>query len=171
MPHIKKALAGAAIAGLGSLGLIVLPAHAATLGKPLGAGPEDVTFTQVVTDAGGQEFEVKTTWGHTYKDNAGNIRVTLHSFSINLVGGNADDEQIDARLRVYSGRPDGSTVKIEDVIGDGADDPITYNPRNPLNYRNLSKIKVSGVGIDDDGLAGAPTLEIKQPVIGDGVTP
>ena len=171
MPHIKKALAGAAIAGLGSLGLIVLPAHAATLGKPLGAGPEDVTFTQVVTDAGGQEFEIKGTWGHTYKDNAGNIRVTLHSFSINMVGGNPDDEGIDARLRVYSGRPDGSTVKIEDVIGDGADDPITYNPRNPLNYPNLSKIKVSGVGIDDDGLAGAPTLEIKQPVIGDGVTP
>ena len=171
MPHIKKALAGAAIAGLGSLGLIVLPAHAATLGEPLGAGPEDVTFTQVVTDAGGQEFEVKTTWGHTYKDNAGNIRVTLHSFSISIVGGNPDDEAIDARLRVYSGRPDGSTVKIEDVIGDGADDPITYNPRNPLNYPNISKIKVSGVGIDDDGLAGAPTLVIKQPVIGAGVTP
>ena len=93
------------------------------------------------------------------------------AFSINMVGGNPDDEGIDARLRVYSGRPDGSTVKIEDVIGDGADDPITYNPRNPLNYPNLSKIKVSGVGIDDDGLAGAPTLEIKQPVIGDGVTP
>jgi hypothetical protein len=35
MSHIKKALAGAAIAGLGSLGLIVLPAHAATLGLPL----------------------------------------------------------------------------------------------------------------------------------------
>jgi hypothetical protein len=171
MPHIKKALAGAAIAGLGSLGLIVLPAHAATLGEPLGAGPEDVTFTQVITDAGGQDFEVKATWGHTYKDNGGNFRVTLHSFSISIVGGNPDDEAIDARLRVYSGRPDGSTVKIEDVIGDGADDPITYNPRNPLNYPNISKIKVSGVGIDDDGLAGAPTLVIKQPVIGDGVTP
>jgi hypothetical protein len=171
MPHIKKALAGAAIAGLGSLGLIVLPAHAATLGEPLGAGPEDVTFTQVITDAGGQDFEVKATWGHTYKDNGGNFRVTLHSFSISIVGGNPDDEAIDARLRVYSGRPDGTTVKIEDVIGDGADDPITYNPRNPLNYPNISKIKVSGVGIDDDGLAGAPTLVIKQPVIGDGVTP
>ena len=171
MPHIKKALAGAAIAGLGSLGLIVLPAHAATLGEPLGAGPEDVTFTQVITDAGGQDFEVKATWGHTYKDNGGNFRVTLHSFSISIVGGNPDDEAIDARLRVYSGRPGGSTVKIEDVIGDGADDPITYNPRNPLNYPNISKIKVSGVGIDDDGLAGAPTLVIKQPVIGDGVTP
>ena len=171
MPHIKKALAGAAIAGLGSLGLIVLPAHAATLGEPLGAGPEDVTFTQVITDAGGQDFEVKPTWGHTYKDNGGNFRVTLHSFSISIVGGNPDDEAIDARLRVYSGRPGGSTVKIEDVIGDGADDPITYNPRNPLNYPNISKIKVSGVGIDDDGLAGAPTLVIKQPVIGDGVTP
>jgi hypothetical protein len=171
MPHIKKALAGAAIAGLGSLGLIVLPAHAATLGKALGAGPEDVTVTKIVKDAGNQEFEVKATWGHTYENNAGNIRVTLHSFSISMVGGNPDDEGIDARLRVYSGRPDGSTVKIDDVIGDGADDPITYNPRNPLNYPNLSKIKVSGVGIDDDGLAGAPTLEIKQPVIGDGVTP
>ena len=34
MPHIKKALAGAAIAGLGSLGLIVRQQHAATLGKP-----------------------------------------------------------------------------------------------------------------------------------------
>jgi hypothetical protein len=171
MPHIKKALAGAAIAGLGSLGLIALPAHAAPLGVGLGAGPEDVTFTQVVKDAGGQDFEVKGTWGHTYKDNAGNIRVTLHSFSISIVGGNADDELIDARLRVYSGRPDGSTVKIDDVFWDGGDDPITFNPRNPLNYPNISKIKVSGVGIDDDGLAGAPTLEIKQPVIGDDVTP
>ena len=171
MPHIKKALAGAAIAGLGSLGLIVLPAHGATLGEPLGAGPEDVTVTKIVTDAGGQDFEIKATWGHTYKDNGGNYRVTLHSFSINIVGGNPDDEAIDARLRVYSGRPDGSIVKIEDVIGDGADDPITYNPRNPLNYPNISKIKVSGVGIDDDGLAGAPTISIKQPVIGDGVTP
>ena len=171
MPHIKKAIAGAAIAGLGSLGLIVLPAHAATLGETPGPGPEDVTITQVVEDAGGQKFEVKWTWGHTYEDNAGNNRVTLHSFSISMVGGNPDDEAIDARLRVYSGRPDGSTVKIEDVIGDGAEDPITYNPRNPLNYPNLSKIKVSGVGIDDDGLAGAPTLVIKQPVIGDGVTP
>jgi hypothetical protein len=28
---------------------------------------------------------------HTYKENAGNIRVTLHSFSINMVGGNPDD--------------------------------------------------------------------------------
>jgi len=171
MSHIKKALAGAAIAGLGSLGLIVLPAHAATLGEPLGAGPEDVTFTQVVTDAGGQDFEVKETWGHTYKDNAGNIRVTLHSFSISLVGGNPDDELIDARLRVYSGRPDGSTILIDDVIWDGGDDPITFNPRNPLNYPNISKIKVSGVGIDDDGLAGAKTLVVKQPVVGDGVTP
>jgi hypothetical protein len=171
MPHIKKALAGAAIAGLGSLGVIVLPADAATLGKPLGPGPEDVTVTQIVKDAGNQEFEVKATWGHTYENNAGNIRVTLHSFSISMVGGNPDDEGIDARLRVYSGRPDGSTVKIEDVIGDGADDPITYNPRNPLNYPDLSKIKVSGVGIDDDGLAGAKTIEFKQPVIGDGVTP
>ena len=171
MPHIKKALAGAAVAGLGSLGLIVLPAHAATLGKPLAPGPENVTFTQVVKDAGGQDFEVKGTWGHTYKDNAGNIRVTLHSFSINIVGVNADDEDIDARLRVYSGRPDGSTVKIDDVIWDGGEDPITFNPRNPLNYPNLSKIKISGVGIDNDGLAGAATITIKQPVVGDGVTP
>ena len=171
MPHIKKALAGAAIAGLGSLGLIVLPAHAATLGEPLGVGPEDVTFTQVITDAGGQDFEVKATWGHTYKDNGGNFRVTLHSFSISIVGGNPDDEAIDARLRVYSGRPDGSTVKIDDLIWDGEGDPITFNPRNPLNYPNISKIKVSGVGIDDDGLAGAKTLVVKQPVIGDGVTP
>jgi hypothetical protein len=170
MPHIKKALAGGAIAGLGSLGLIVLPAHAATLGLPLGPGPENVTVTQVVTDAGGQDFEVKATWGHTYKDNAGNFRVTLHSFSISMVGGNPDDELIDARLRVYSGRPDGSTILIDDVIGDGAEDPITYNPRNPLNYPNISKIKVSGVGIDDDGLGGAKTLVVKQPVIG-GVTP
>ena len=52
---------------------------------------------------GGQDFEVSGTWGHTYKDNAGNIRVTLHSFSINFVGVNADDEDIDARLRVCSG--------------------------------------------------------------------
>jgi hypothetical protein len=37
---------------------------------------------------------------HTYKDNAGNIRVTLHSFSINMVGGNPDNEGIDARPRV-----------------------------------------------------------------------
>ena len=171
MSHIKKALAGAAIAGLGSLGLIVLPAHAATLGEPLGAGPVNVTFTQVVTDAGGQDFEVNATWGHTYKDNAGNFRVTLHSFSISMVGGNPDDELIDARLRVYSGRPDGSTILIDDVIWDGGDDPITFNPRNPLNYPNISKIKVSGVGIDDDGLAGAKTLVVKQPVVGDGVTP
>jgi hypothetical protein len=170
MPHIKKALAVAAIAGLGSLGLIVLPAHAVILGEDPVAGPENVTVTKIVTDAGGQEFEVKVTWGHTYKNNAGNTRVTLHSFSISMVGGNPDDEGIDARLRVYSGRPDGSTVKIEDVIGDGAEDPITYNPRNPLNYPDISKIKVSGVGIDDDGLAGAKTLVIKQPVIG-GVTP
>jgi hypothetical protein len=167
MPHIKKAIAGAAIAGLGSLGLIVLPAHAATLGLPLGPGPENVTVTQVVEDEGHQKFEVKVTWGHTYENNAGNFRVTLHSFSINMVGGNPDDEGIDARLRVYSGRPDNSTVKIEDVIADGADDPITYNPRNPLNYPNLSKIKVSGVGIDDDGLGGSKTIEIKQPVIGE----
>lgn len=171
MPHIKKAIAGAAIAGLGSVGLIALPAHAATLGEVPGAGPENVTVTKIVRDAGGQDFEVKATWGHTYKDNAGNIRVTLHSFSINIVGGNPDDELIDARLRVYSGRPDHSTVKIDDVIWDGGDDPITFNPRNPLNYPDISKIKVSGVGIDDDGLAGAATFEFKQPVIGDGVTP
>jgi hypothetical protein len=170
MAHIKKALAGAVIAGLGSLGVIVLPADAAPLGVKPGAGPEDVTVTKIVTDAGNQEFEVKATWGHTYTDNAGNYRVTLHSFSISMVGGNPDDEQIDARIRVYSGRPDNSTVKIDDAIADGADDPITYNPRNPLNYPNLSKIKVSGVGIDDDGLAGAKTFEFKQPVIGDGVT-
>ena len=68
-------------------------------------------------------------------------------------------------------RPDGSTVKIDDVIFDGEADPITFNPRNPLNYPNISKIKVSGVGVDNDGLAGAPTIEFKQPVVGDGVTP
>jgi hypothetical protein len=171
MPHIKKAIAGAAIAGLGSLGVIVLPAEAAPLGVKPGAGPEDVTVTNIVEDEGHQQFEVKFTWGHTYTDNAGNYRVTLHSLSISMVGGNPDDEQIDARIRVYSGRPDGSTVKIDDAIADGADDPITYNPRNPLNYPNLSKIKVSGVGIDDDGLAGAPSLTVKQPAIGDGITP
>jgi hypothetical protein len=171
MPHIKKALAGAAIAGLGSLGVIVLPADAASLGVKPGAGPEDVTVTQIVEDAGHQKFEVKATWGHTYTDNAGNYRVTLHSFSISMVGGNPDDEQIDARLRVYSGRPDNSTVKIDDVFWDGGDDPITFNPRNPLNYPGYTKIKVSGVGIDDDGLAGADPIVFKQPVIGDGVTP
>ena len=171
MSHIKKALAGGAIAGLSSLGLIVLPAHAATLGETPGAGPEDVTFTQVVEDAGGQEFEVKWTWGHTYEDNAGNNRVTLHSFSIKMLGVNADDEDIDARLRVYSGRLDGSTKKIDDVIFDGAENPIMFNPRNPLNYPNISKIKISGVGIDNDGLAGSGPIEFKQPAIGDGVTP
>jgi len=70
-------------------------------------------------------------------------------------------------VRVYDGYKDLTTVKIQDVSFDGADDPFTFNPRNPLNRPGVSYIRISGVGVDGDGLGAADTLIIKQPVIGD----
>ena len=165
---IKRGLAVAAVAAL-PVGFAVLPANAS--GLTPGAGPEDVGFSQVVTDGGGQDFSITGTWGHTYEDNAGNFRVTLYGLKINAIGINADDEGIDARVRVYSGYADGHINLIQDKVYDGADDPILLNPRNPLNRPEVTQIKISRVGIDGDGKPGAAAVVIKQPVIGDGVTP
>lgn len=159
----------AVLAGLLSTMLFTAPAQAA--GLPLGAGPENVPFSRFVTDAGGQNFEISGTWGHTYKDNAGNFRVTLFNLKINAVGVNIDDQGLDARVRVYNGYADGHTTKIQDRLFDGADDPILFNPRNPLNRPFVSKITIDGVGVDGDGLDGAGLVTVVQPVIGDGVTP
>src|SRR4249919_3504942 len=142
---MKKTIASLAVAGgLVASTLVAAPASAA--GLPLGAGPENVAFSQTVTDAGGQQFLISGVWGHTYKDNAEDFRVTLYGLKINAVGVNIDDEGIDARVRVYNGYLGGGTRKIQDRTWDGGDDPILFNPRNPLNRPGVTKLKVSGVG-------------------------
>jgi hypothetical protein len=167
---LKRALKIISAAAL-SVGLaftLSTPAHAAGASEiPGTALNTNVTFTYEVTDDGGQVFVIKGTWGETYKDSYGDILVTLHSLSINAKGVDFDQQGIDGRVRVYDGYKDLTTVKIQDVSFDGADDPFTLNPRNPLNRPGVSYIRISGVGVDGDGLGGADTLIIKQPVIGD----
>jgi len=171
---MKKLIASVAGVGLTAAGaLLAVPAHAA--GAAPIPGTEDNTYvvqSQTVTDAGGQDFTITVRWDETYKTAAGNYRVTVPYIKINAVGVDEDkdaagDGGVDGRWRVYDGYADGHTVKIQDFTFDGWNDPVTVNPKNPLNRPNVSKIVVSGVGVDDDGFAGAPTVTFLQPIIGD----
>jgi hypothetical protein len=162
--------AAAAFAGLALMLGFALPAQAA--GAPEIPGTEAntfVSFERTVQAEGGQEFTVRGTWGETYPDDAGNIRVTLFDFEIEPVGplGRGEgDLQIDAKVKVYSGYADGHLNRIQYIIWDGADNPIRKNLRNPLNRPHITQIRVGGVGWDGDGLKGSGWITIYQPVIG-----
>jgi hypothetical protein len=174
MQHLRKTLAG--IAGLGltaGLALAAVPASAA--GAAQIPGTEDNTYIvqeRTVTDAGGQDFKITIRWDETYRTASGNIRVTVPFVKVNALGVDEDrdsagDGGVDVRVRVYDGYASLATKKIQDVTLNGANDPVTFNPRNPLNRPTVSKVVVSGVGVDDDGYAGAPAETFLQPVVGD----
>jgi hypothetical protein len=168
---IKRGIAVAAAAAL-PLALAASPASA--------AGAAEITGTELntylresveVTDAGGQKFSVSVLWAETYKTASGNIRVAVPEVKINAIGVDEDrdgngDGGVDARIRVYQGYASGDTKKIQDVTLNGVNDPVRFNPLNPLNRPEITKIVVSGVGVDDDGYAGAAAVTFEQPVIG-----
>lgn len=171
---LKAVLRGSAVAGaIGLSALFALPANAAGLAQI--EGTEENTYIvqeKTVTDAGGQDFKITVRWDETYRTASGNIRVTVPFVKINALGVDEDrdaagDGGVDGRIRVYDGYADLHTVKIQDFTFGGWNDPVTVNPRNPLNRPNVSKIVVSGVGVDDDGYAGAPAVTFLQPVVGD----
>ena len=110
-------------------------------------------------------------WTETYRTAAGNYRVGA-TVRINATGVDLDEDGpgdggLDARVRTYDGFADGHTTKIQDSTFDGADDPLNFNNNNPLNRPGVSKVVISGVGVNDDGFAGAPSTTFLQPVIGD----
>jgi hypothetical protein len=170
---IKRVLGMAA--GAAAITATVFAAPASAAGAAQIAGTEDNTYlvqTRTVTDEGGQLFSITLRWDETYRTAAGNIRVTVPYVKINAVGVDEDrdaagDGGLDARIRVYDGYANLTTNKIQDVTFDGVNDPFTFNPRNPLNRPNVSKVVVSGVGVDDDGYSGAPAVTFLQPVVGD----
>jgi hypothetical protein len=169
------AILGVALGAIAlTLGLVA-PASAAGLDKSLEPGTEANTYvrqTELVTDAGGQQFSVSVLWTETYVTAAGNFRVGA-TVRINATGIDLDNdgpgagEGLDARVRVYDGYADGHTVKIQDKTFDGAPDPLNFNCLNPLNRPGVSKITISGVGVNNDGFGGAPAKTFVQPVIGD----
>ena len=168
---LRAGLIGAAALTVGAIGAI--PANAA--GAAQITGTEENTYvriTKTVTDAGGQDFSISVLFTETYRTASGNIRVSVPEVKINAIGVDEDrdaagDGGVDGRIRVYDGYANLTTTKIQDVTFDGWNDPVIFNPRNPLNRPNVSKIVVSGVGVDDDGYAGAPAVTFLQPVIGD----
>lgn len=173
---VRRLFTGAAALAL-ALGLGFLaagPANAAGIPNTAVAGTEDNTYvrqTETVTDAGGQQFSVSVLWTETYRTAAGNYRVgatvKINATGIDLDEDGPGDGGLDARVRVYDGYADGHTVKIQDVVFDGASDPLNFDCKNPLNRPGISKITISGVGVNDDGFAGAAAVTFKQPVIGD----
>ena len=175
MINLKRAAlaAAGAVGALGLSAVFALPASAA--GAAQIPGTEDNTYIvqeQIVTDAGGQDFKITVRWDETYRTASGNIRVTVPFVKVNALGVDEDrdaagDGGLDARVRVYDGYASLATKKIQDVVFDGANDPLSFNPRNPLNRPNVSKIVVSGVGVDDDGYAGASAVTFVQPIVGD----
>jgi len=171
MKKILGGIAGLALVLVGLLG--VTPAQAA--GAAQIEGTEANTYIiqeKTVTDAGGQDFKITIRWDETYRTASGDIRVTVPFVKINALGVDEDrdaagDGGVDARIRVYDGYANLTTNKIQDVVLDGWNDPVIFNPKNPLNRPNVSKVVVSGVGVDDDGYAGAPAVTFLQPVVGD----
>lgn len=158
-----------------SLGLIGVPANAAGLDKSVTPGDETNTYVRIhktVTDAGGQAFDVSVLWTETYETAAGNFRVGA-TVKINAIGidldtvDNPGDGAIDAKTQVYNGYADGHVALLQTLVIDGGPDPLNINVANPYNRPNVSKIVVSGVGVDGDGKAGAPPVSFIQPVIGD----
>ena len=172
--QVLKKFAVAGVAGLALTGLSAVPANAAGLDKAITPGDETNTYvrvTKTVVDAGGQDFSVSVLWTETYRTAAGNFRVGA-TVRINALGTDLDndgpgDGGIDAKVQVFNGYADGHTVLAQSRIFDGADDPLNFNCANPLNRPGVSYIRVSGVGVDDDGFAGAPAVTFVQPVIGD----
>jgi len=172
--RIKAILGGTSVAALATVGAL-LPTTAQAAGAAQVTGTEENTYIvqeKTVTDAGGQDFSITIRWDETYRTASGNIRVTVPFVKINALGVDEDrdaagDGGVDARIRVYDGYANLTVNKIQDATLDGWNDPVTFNPKNPLNRPNVSKIVVSGVGVDDDGYAGAPAVTFLQPVVGD----
>lgn len=172
---MKRLITGitAGVAGLAAAAAFALPASAAGAAKI--PGTEENTYIlqeRTVTDAGGQQFKVQVLWAETYTTASGNIRVSVPYVRINALGVDLDTIDssgggIDAKIIVNQGYADGHTVTIQSLAFDGADDPLKVNVKNPLNRPNITNIKVAGVGVDDDGKAGAPTETFVQPVVGD----
>ena len=161
----------AALVGFIAAVVFAAPASAAGLGEPQSTTEQAVPISQgaKAVDAGGATFDVSVSWNYTYEDNNGNIRASVSGLTIESTS-DIDDAGIDYRFRAYSGRADGSAVKIQDVTVDGADHEgdnlIVRNPKNVLNYPDVSKVVVTQVGVDGDGLAGAPKIVFKQPELG-----
>jgi hypothetical protein len=110
---------------------------------------------------------VSVDWNYKYLDSAENVRVSVNPLRISANLADFDDDAdavgIDYRWRVYSG-----TTKVQDVIVDGANhegvNPVVRNPRNPRSDAGVTKIVVTRVGVDGDGLPGGRGLTFTQPV-------
>lgn len=174
MKNIFRGLLGLAAAAALSLA-VISPASAAGLDKSVTPGNESNTYVRVhktVTDAGGQDFDVSVLFTETYETAAHNFRVGA-TVKINAIGidldtkDNPGDGSIDAKTQVFDGYADGHTRLIQTLVVDGGPDPLNINIANPLNRPLVSKVVISGVGVDGDGKAGAPAVTIIQPVIGD----
>jgi opacity protein-like surface antigen len=173
---MRKILARAAvIVAAAALSAVALISPASAAGAAQIPGTEANTYIvqeQTVTDAGGQDFKITVRWDETYRTASGNIRVTVPFVKINAIGVDEDrdaagDGGVDATIKSYNGYADGHVKLIQTISINGGNDPVQVNPANPLNRPATSKITVGGVGVDDDGYAGAATVTFVQPVIGD----
>jgi hypothetical protein len=173
MKNIFRGLLAVTAAAVLAIGLAGT-ASAAGLDKAITPGDETNTYvrqTELVTDAGGQQFSVSVLWTETYRTASGNFRVgstvRINATGIDLDEDGPGDGGLDATVKTYDGYADGHVVLHQLRTFDGASDPLNFDNANPLNRPGVTKIVISGVGVNDDGFGGAPAKTFLQPVIGD----
>lgn len=170
--RIKAILGGTSAAALTiGLGLLAVPAQADVDGAQ-STDPISGAITEKVTvkDAGGVAYDLTIKWNKRYKDAAGTLRASVNPLTIHrsdaqvIDAGEPEDAGLDLHFDVIN--PSGTIIQhrvFDDVnLDDGADNVVSYNPRNPKSDADAAKVRVK-VGTDGDGLGSSRWVIFYQP--------
>lgn len=141
--------------------LTALCASAAVLAAVPAPASAAVTGTASCVDGGGTRWDVKATWGGTYKGADGATKVTMDYAGWTTT--RAGSVPTDSRVRVY----DGAGRKLADRSSSapfdyqGGTRSASRNPVNPPSAPGKARIVVT-LGVDGDGY-GSCSVTLRQP--------